>query len=290
MNTENTTTQNTTRPFGYWLRAADHLLARELETAFQAEGITRREGRLLRLLGGDVVSPELSERLQRHGGKKLRGLVERGWIAETDGTWTLTDEGRAVAARLDASVDGVRARVSSAVSDEDLATTLASLEAIARELGWNPDERMPRGAGRHGFGPGRRGFGPGHGFGPRLRPRSRLRSRRARVRPAARARLRPRRRRRARPRRRARLRARFRRRLRPRARGAQRLSTRSSHTNGRHPVREATIRVRRGGLYVGREQAPVRRRAPRHPSHRRRCGGSSGTSATPSGRAARGSG
>lgn len=166
MNIENTSPQNTTRPFGYWLRAADHLLARELETAFQAEGITRREGRLLRLLAGDVVSPELSERLQRHGGKKLRGLVERGWVAETDGTWTPTDEGRAVAARLDASVDGVRARVSSAVSDEDLATTLASLEAIARELGWNPDERMPRGAGRHGFGPGRRGFGPGHGFGP----------------------------------------------------------------------------------------------------------------------------
>ncbi|MEZ5213617.1 MAG: hypothetical protein R2692_01755 [Microbacterium sp.] len=166
MNIENTSPQNTTRPFGYWLRAADHLLARELETAFQAEGITRREGRLLRLLAGDVVSPELSERLQRHGGKKFRGLVERGWVAETDGTWTPTDEGRAVAARLDASVDGVRARVSSAVSDEDLATTLASLEAIARELGWNPDERMPRGAGRHGFGPGRRGFGPGHGFGP----------------------------------------------------------------------------------------------------------------------------
>lgn len=170
MNTENTSPQNTTRPFGYWLRAADHLLARELETAFQAEGITRREGRLLRLLAGDVVSPELSERLQRHGGKKLRGLVERGWVAETDGTWTPTDEGRAVAARLDASVDGVRARVSSAVSDEDLATTLASLEAIARELGWNPDERMPRGAGRHGFGPGRRGFGPGHGFGPGFGP------------------------------------------------------------------------------------------------------------------------
>lgn len=170
MNTENTSPQNTTRPFGYWLRAADHLLARELETAFQAEGITRREGRLLRLLAGDVVSPELSERLQRHGGKKLRGLVERGWVAETDGTWTLTDEGRAVAARLDASVDGVCARVSSAVSDEDLATTLASLEAIARELGWNPDERMPRGAGRHGFGPGRRGFGPGHGFGPGFGP------------------------------------------------------------------------------------------------------------------------
>ena len=102
MKTENTSPQNTPRPFGYWLRAADHLLARELETAFQAEGITRREGRLLRLLAGDVVSPELSERLQRHGGKKLRGLVERGWVAETDGTWTLTDEGRAVAARLDA--------------------------------------------------------------------------------------------------------------------------------------------------------------------------------------------
>lgn len=163
------------RPLGYWLRAVDRLLTLEFASAFEAEGVTRRDWRLLNLLGGDVVAPELSERLHRHGGKKLRGLIERGWIVQKDGSWHLTDEGRAAHARLGETVAGIRARASSAVSDEDFAVTLASLEAIARELGWNPDERMPRGLGRRGFGPGHHGHGRaafgrefrGHGFDPR---------------------------------------------------------------------------------------------------------------------------
>lgn len=161
-----THTNTTTHPFGYWLRAVDRLLAREFETAFAAEGVTRRDWRLLSLLDGDVNAPELTARLQRHGGKKLRTLVDRGWVAETDGAWTLTDEGRVAKARLTESVDAIRSKVAASVSEQDFATTLASLEAIARELGWDPDERMPRGFGRRGFGPG---FGRGHGrpaFGP----------------------------------------------------------------------------------------------------------------------------
>jgi len=57
------------------------------------------------------------------------------------------------------------------ISDEDYATTMATLEKMARNLGWseNQDDFGPRGRGR-GFGPGRghghpsmmRGFGPGH--------------------------------------------------------------------------------------------------------------------------------
>ncbi|MCX6502934.1 MAG: hypothetical protein NT132_11125 [Microbacterium sp.] len=71
------------------------------------------------------------------------------------------DNPAAVAADIDA-------RITAAVSPEDYATTAASLESIARELGW--DESAP-GAGEHGRGFGRGfgfgpGFGPGVGFGP----------------------------------------------------------------------------------------------------------------------------
>ena len=88
----------------------------------------------------------------------------------------LTDEGRAAKERLGAIVEGIRSRVAGAVTPDDFATTLASLEAIARELGWDENARMPRaGFGRgfrpgFGFDPGFRpgwGFGPGSGFGPR---------------------------------------------------------------------------------------------------------------------------
>lgn len=179
MENTDTTTDTTARSLGYWLRATGAMLARAYSDAFEAEGVSRRDGRLLSLLdSGDTegaAAPGFAERLQRHGGKKLRALVERGWVAETDGRWTLTDEGRAAQARLRDAVDGIRAKIAGAVSDEDYATTLASLQAIATSLGWDDDARMPHGFGRHGFGHGfgpgfgRRGFGPGsgHRFGPR---------------------------------------------------------------------------------------------------------------------------
>ncbi|WP_206535717.1 hypothetical protein [Microbacterium sp. 4R-513] len=170
------------RPLGFWLRAVDALISREFESAFADEGVTRRDWMLLNALAGDI-DPALAERLARRS-KRLRGLEKRGWADEKgDGTWVLTDEGRAAQERLAAIVDGVRQRVAGAVSPEDFATTLASLEAIARELGWD-ENAAPRGFGRFfgrgfregdepDFGPGfRRGFGPGFrpGFGPGFRP------------------------------------------------------------------------------------------------------------------------
>ncbi len=170
---ENTTQNNdNNRPIGYWLRAVDRLITREFATALETEGVTRREWMILNVLDGSIDAPEVAARIER-GGKRLRHLAEHGWIAESDGSWTLTDDGRAAKARLAEAVGAVRAKVAGAVAPEDFATTLASLEAIARELGWDENERMPRGRGfgRRGFGPrgfGHRGFGPGlrPGFGP----------------------------------------------------------------------------------------------------------------------------
>ena len=163
------------RPFGYWLRVVDDLLTRQFAEAFEKEGVTRRDWMTLNALSGDVDAPGLADRLARKG-KHLRRLEERGWIEEQgDGTWTLTDEGRAAKQRLGAIADELRARVSGAVPPEDFATTMASLEAIARGLGW--DEQTWAEGGR-GFGRGRRGrrarfggFGPGsgRGFGPGFR-------------------------------------------------------------------------------------------------------------------------
>lgn len=153
------------RPIGYWLRVVDALLTREFAAAFEAEGVSRREWMLLSIIAGDDERPGFAERLARKG-KKLHVLEDRGWVAQgADGTWTLTDEGHAAKERLGGIVDGLRSRVAGAVSPDDFAITMTALEAIARELGWDEESRLPR----HGFGPrGRRGFGPGFrpGFGP----------------------------------------------------------------------------------------------------------------------------
>ncbi|GAA5085499.1 hypothetical protein GCM10025760_04430 [Microbacterium yannicii] len=167
------------RPLGYWLRAVDALLTREFATALEAEGIGRRDWMLLNVLSGDIDAPELRERLARKG-KRLRGLEERGWVVEHgDGTWALTDLGRAEKERISGIVDGIRSRVVDAVGDAEAYTALtSSLEAIARELGWDENtagrERGFGGFGRPGFGRGGvPGFGPefrGHGVGPGFRP------------------------------------------------------------------------------------------------------------------------
>ncbi|WEK61236.1 MAG: hypothetical protein P0Y60_00310 [Candidatus Microbacterium colombiense] len=174
MNTSDTqNTDNTSRPFGYWLKAADRLMADEFATAFEAEHASRRDWRILNVIDGTVPA---SRPLAGH---KLHRLVERGWVAQDGDGWTLTDEGRAAKERLGAIVDGIRSKVSDAVPDEEMATTLASLEKIARAFGWDEEAPLPRGR-RHGFGgrghgsgfPGGfgrrfgRGFGPGRGFDP----------------------------------------------------------------------------------------------------------------------------
>jgi hypothetical protein len=159
------------RPLGYWLRVVDGLLDREFAAALDAEGISRRDWMALNVLSGDIDAPEVRERLIRRG-KRLRGLEERGWVQEHgDGTWSLTDLGRAERERVGAIVDGIRSRVTGAVGDDAYAAMTASLEAIARELGWDEGAaHRERGFGRPGF--GRPGFGRfggpgfGGGFGP----------------------------------------------------------------------------------------------------------------------------
>ena len=155
-----------TRPLGSWLRAADRALSIEFARALDGEHLDRRDWMILSAIAGSVDIPPLSARIHR-GGKRVRGLVDRGWLTSTDDGLQLTDAGRAAHEHLTGIVDGIRSRVIQAVGDDDYATTIASLEAITREFGGDVDERGGRMWGaRRGFGPRR--FGPhGHGFGPR---------------------------------------------------------------------------------------------------------------------------
>lgn len=166
MNTINR--DETSRPFGFWLKATDRLMAAEFASAFESEGITRREWRLLNIVDGSVPAgrPKSDRPLPAH---KLARLIELGWVTDADGTWTLTDEGRTTKERLSGIVDGIRAKVTDAVPAEDLATTMTTLERLARAFGWDEETPLSRGRGRRGFDDHRlrhRGFGP-RGFGPR---------------------------------------------------------------------------------------------------------------------------
>ncbi|WP_194762358.1 hypothetical protein [Microbacterium sp. UFMG61] len=168
MNTSDTqNTDTTSRPFGFWITAVDRLMAAEFVSAFEGEQASRRDWRLLNIVDGTAPA---RRPLNAH---KLHDLVDRGWVVADGDGWTLTDDGREAKERLGGIVENIRATVTDAVSPEDLATTIASLEQIARAFGWDEESPLPRGRGRrHGFGPrgfgrsfGRHGFGPGHEHG-----------------------------------------------------------------------------------------------------------------------------
>lgn len=160
MNTSDTqNTDSTSRPFGFWITAVDRLMAAEFTSAFEREQASRRDWRILNVIDGSVPA---RRPLNAH---KLHDLVERGWVVADGDGWTLTADGRAAKERLHGIVDGIRAKVTDAVSPDDLDTTLATLEQIARAFGWDEETPLPRGRGRRrGFEPRR--FGRGHGFGP----------------------------------------------------------------------------------------------------------------------------
>lgn len=145
-------------PLGFWLRVIDRRLDDEMRELFEAEGLTRRDWRRLNLIGGAVADERMTERLAAHP-EKVAPLVERGWVEGEPGAWRLTEAGVAARDGLQQRVSSLRARVADSVSPEDFATTVASLEAIARTLGWSEGERMPRGR--------RRGIRRDHGDHPR---------------------------------------------------------------------------------------------------------------------------
>ena len=149
------------RPLGYWLRLVDALISREFDIRLAESGADRRDWMLLNVIDGTHAWARAPR------GKRTRRLEERGWIEQNgSGDWTLTDAGHEMKDRLGKAVSGIRERVSSAVSPEDYATTIASLQAMARELGGDQKDDLDPGLGFGRFGRGRRG----HRFGPGFRP------------------------------------------------------------------------------------------------------------------------
>ena len=145
------------RPFGFWLKAVDRLMAAEFASAFEAEGVTRREWRLLNVIDDTATGDRRkSDRLRVH---KLSRLIGLDWVTDTEGTWILTDSGRAAKERLGSVAESIRAKVTDAVPADDLATTMATLEQIARAFGWDESTPLPR----RGFSRRTHGFGhPAH--------------------------------------------------------------------------------------------------------------------------------
>jgi hypothetical protein len=126
------------RPLGYWLRAIDRPLRENMRGALATFGVTRREWRTLTTLHSGPRSGAQSQE------QILDDFVSRGWASLDRGSYALTAEGERVHDAILARVQTVRANVTAGIPDADYATTMATLERIATNVGWDPGQRPVR--------------------------------------------------------------------------------------------------------------------------------------------------
>lgn len=134
------------RPIGFWLKLVDQLIDKQFSDALEEHGVTRRQWQLLGVLTrGPATMPELTsalgpfidtaagETVADHVGE----LVESEWVVDDGGTFSFTERGMTAHARLTEIVDGIRSLSADGVDAAEYATTVAVLERMARNLGWN---------------------------------------------------------------------------------------------------------------------------------------------------------
>jgi DNA-binding MarR family transcriptional regulator len=128
------------RPIGWWLKEADAALDEAFDAALAGDEVDRRGWQILSSLARAPVAPaELKASLDSFDPSStvaavLHHLRSRGWVGETEGRLHLTDAGAAKHAELAAHVDGVRAKVTAALSQEHHDQLVALLERLVEGL------------------------------------------------------------------------------------------------------------------------------------------------------------
>lgn len=135
------------RPIGYWLKLVDHLLdAAFLETLGES-GLSRRHWQILNLVSDktrteDEIDIALAPFLgvRNASGPFVDDLVRIGWVDVTDGMVTMTEAGTAGSAGIRDNVAKQRDRVAVGIDASAWHTTMETLQAMAKNLGWRGGE------------------------------------------------------------------------------------------------------------------------------------------------------
>jgi DNA-binding MarR family transcriptional regulator len=136
---------DTPRPIGYWLKLVDRLIDEQFASTLEEHGVTRRQWQLLNVLSKEpatveqldaAVAPFLSADDHETSADHLAELVESGWVALDPTGYELLERGRSALDRLTQVVTVQRTVVSEGVTAEEYEQTLAVLERMARNLGY----------------------------------------------------------------------------------------------------------------------------------------------------------
>ena len=137
---------DTPRPIGYWLKLVDRLIDEQFASTLEEHGVTRRQWQLLNVLSREpatveqldaAVAPFLSSDDGESSAEHLTELIESAWVDATSTGYELTDRGRTAFERLAEVVATQRTIVADGVTAEQYEQTVAVLERMARNLGWD---------------------------------------------------------------------------------------------------------------------------------------------------------
>ena len=130
-------------PIGYWVKRVDELLTEELGAALAHHGLDRFRWQLLNSLADAGAAPvaALRQRLRAFVADAaldamVNDLVGRGWVVtDADGLLSLTASGSAAHVEALREATESRRRSTDGISTDDYATTVATLQRIAANLG-----------------------------------------------------------------------------------------------------------------------------------------------------------
>jgi len=134
------------RPIGFWLKLVDRMIDERFASTLEEHGVTRRQWQLLTVLsrGGatvdqldTAVAPFLSSVDNESSTEHLGELIESGWVTSTETGFQITDRGLTAYTRLAEVVEANREIATEGISTEDYNTMVATLERVARNLGWS---------------------------------------------------------------------------------------------------------------------------------------------------------
>ena len=123
---------------GHALGLAHQAVFGEVRSEYKKRGLRSADYTVLTSLGlGDGCTPESIVERAAHGGvdlpmRAIDRLIEKGWIASSDGILNLTDEGRAMLTELVAVAQSTQLHLETALSPEEVNLLHDLLERVAK--------------------------------------------------------------------------------------------------------------------------------------------------------------
>jgi hypothetical protein len=156
----------TPRPVGYWLKLVDRMIDEQFASTLEEHGVTRRQWQLLSVLSqgpatveqldaavapflsvaelrdadtatDSATDPDRTDVASESSAAHLTELIDSAWVDATPTGYELTERGRGAFSRLSDVVAAQRTLATEGITQQQYDDTLAALERIARNLGWN---------------------------------------------------------------------------------------------------------------------------------------------------------